>query len=285
MSKEQIPSLAWGPQILTQITKDIFKSLTHVDATESERVAAQIHRYMELRYMLEEIFRNMSNLRVEDYENLAKVKGPTILYAPHQFSMDWLGIGVAVEDFLRITYLDQIDDKREIWDLATWMGRYAGGIKVNNPLSSMRKILKALGRDEKILVFPEGVKGVGGLAVGSAINNNVVEIPYLFDRCKKVGEQKPEIPLIPVGLEYIESPSRRPWPKIDIEIPTPWGTHLKARLGDLNIPTPWATRLTVRFGEPIYTSEHPDWEMDNYMKIVADLSNRPFVPDLVNTAV
>lgn len=273
MGKEQTHSLG-----------EKFKSLLRVDATESERAAAQVHRYMELRHMLMGLFASMANLQIEDYENYREVEGPKILYAPHRFSMDWLGVGVAVEDFLRITYIDQIDNKGRVYDLATWMGRYVGGIKVNNPLSSIRGILKSLDRGETVLVFPEGVKGPGGLAVGRALNDNVLEIPNLFEKRKKTGSQKSEVPLIPVGLKYVESPSRRPWPKIDIDIPTV-GIHLKVKLGDLNIPTPWATDLTVRFGEPLYTSEHPDWGMDHYMRIVADLSNRPYGPDLESVSV
>lgn len=223
---------------------------------EREIIASQIHWYMEFKHGLEGLYRNMSGMNVEDYENFSKVEGPAIVYAPHKYSVDFLSIGIAVEGFLRFTYEDRGNEA--IWDLATWMARYAGGIKVNNPISFVREAVKALDRGEKVLVFPEGDKNLGKMAVEKAKSDLIIDIPNLYHRRSRRFECPPEVPFIPVGLDYREPPVKIPW--------------------RMNIPPPWATHLIVRFGEPVYPSQHPEWNMDDYMRIIARLSNRPYAP-------
>lgn len=266
MHKERLSLLTYRNQGYTnprELIGSAFKKLTSVEAGESEIVAAQVHRYMELRHMLEGMFRSMSNLKIEGYENFTGVVGPAIVYAPHRYSVDWLSICVAADQFLRATYKDQ--GKIAVWDLATWMGRYAGAIPVNGSGNFLKKVFSAFDRGEKVLMFPEGEKSIGKNTVGRALSQRIKDWPASYQKLTKHPEcQIREIPLIPVGLDYVKPPSRRPLP--------------------LNIPTPWATHLTLRFGEPIYPSEHPEWSMDDYMRRIAELSCLEFAPDDKGTA-
>lgn len=223
----------------------------------NKELTAQEHRYMELRHMLEGAYKLMSNLEVENADNIVNFRGPAFVCPPHQFSIDFLGICVGINRFMKIVYKKQ--DVFRQFQLATLMAMYGGGIPVNGKGNFLEKIYKAFDQNQIALIFPEGDQNLGNKAV--ARGKNIITMAKNYQRRNRLlGIEKPEAAIIPVGMEYIESPVRIPW--------------------KMKIPTPFATRLIVRVGEPIFPSDHPDLKMDNYMKIIANLSNRPYAPDL-----
>ena len=223
-----------------------------------EQLVGERHRYMELRHMLEGLFRSMSHLKVEGQEHLAKFQGPAILCAPHWCAVDFVGTGVATDRFLKFTYKKQA--QASTGALGTWMAMYAGGIPINDGRKFYREVFEAFDEDQIIFIYPEGDTNLGKPAIGKSLVD-LVKITRAYERHnERLNKKRPEVAIIPSGLEYILPPVKIPWP--------------------VTTPIPWATRLVVRFGEPIYPNEHPDMDMDDYMRIIAKLSNRPYAPDL-----
>ena len=225
--------------------------------TKEQSIGEQ-HRYMELRHMLEGLFRSMSHLKVEGEEHIANFNGPAILYSPHWCAVDFVGTGSAIDKFLKFTYKKQ--HNASTGALASWMAMYAGGIPVNDGRKFYQDVFEAFDENQIVFIYPEGDVSLGKPAVGKPLVD-LVKITKAYERHnKRLSKKKMEVAIIPSGLEYILPPVKIPWPA--------------------TTPIPCATRLIVRFGEPIYPSEHPDISMDDYMRIIAKLSNRPYAPDL-----
>lgn len=224
-----------------------------------ERFTVYRHRTMAMRHMLEGAFRRMSHLEVEGLENIADFKDPAIVYSPHPFYTDFLGVSIAIGKPIIPTYEKQKFTSPGI--VGTLTAMYVGGIEIkeNMTIAEAKKFLaqvyEAFDENQWVFIHPEGSNNHYKREVSGNVADLVKITRSYQNHCKREKRERPEVALIPVGEEY------KPWPR-----------------GKL--PPPWATELTVRIGKPIFPSEHSNWTMDDYMRIIARLSGRDYAPDV-----
>jgi len=238
-------------------------------------------RFRFLHNLLADATRIMSNWEVHGIENISNQEGPVCVCAPHYSAIDLTEILTLTGQHMVPVYKRQ--EPGTPGYLGTRLAEHIGGIETpkgnvndqeniddNNSskkiaLSNYRKfqdeIFKAWDKNRWVFIHPEGDKNHRQPMVSKPIFDLTKFIRRYEMRNEAIGIIRPEVAIVPIGLEYIEP---------TIQVPG-WR---------LTTPFPFATKTIFRFCEPIYLSEHQDWTMDSCMRLLAKLSNRPYAPDI-----
>lgn len=191
------------------------------------------YRYRLIKEVLAPSFKTAYHVQVEGE---AKIKGPAVLYYLHPFTIDFMGIGYAVEAPISFMYREHSTTYKgvAIRDLASIMAEFGGGIVIksgNGDFSAQRVAFKRFYQ----ILDKNGIVAIA-LQEDSGVKPDLeVESGSLELVLRYVQKRQRAVKLVPVGLEY-----------------KPLSEELRTILRR-NIPVPFITNAIVRIGMPIYS--------------------------------